>query len=85
MPIWLRPNTNGNLNEMKYILDTVKRNNYEYAEFMIHSSEFMPGGGPKHQGESEVNKLFEDIESLFKYAKSIGYEGYTFETWEGSK
>lgn len=85
IPIWLRPNTNRNLNEMKYILDTINKNEYEYAEFMIHSSEFMPGGGPKHQGKQEVDKLFEDIENLFIYAKSIGYEGCTFETWEGRK
>lgn len=84
-PIWLRPNTNQNLNEMKHILDRILKNNEEYAEFMIHSSEFMPGGGPKHQGEDEIFKLFETMDLLFKYAYDKGFRGCTFDTWEGRK
>lgn len=84
-PIWLRPNTNENLNEMKNILDRIIKEDKEYAEFMIHSSEFMPGGGPKHQGEDEVCKLFETMDLLFKYAYDIGFRGYTFDTWEGRR
>lgn len=84
-PIWLRPNTNENINEMKNILNRIIKNGDEYAEFMIHSSEFMPGGGPKHQGETEVMKLFETMDELFKYAYEKGFRGYTFDTWEGRK
>lgn len=80
--IWLRPNTNHNINEMKYLLRKIKKENLGYAEFMIHSSEFMPGGGPKHQGKAEVDQLFRDMESLFAYANELGFEGHTFETWE---
>lgn len=83
--LWLRPNTNGNLNEMKYLLKRIKKENLEYAEFMIHSSEFMPGGGPKHQGDEAVEKLFYNMEELFKYATKLGYVGATFNTWESSK
>lgn len=85
MPIWLRPNTNQNLNEMKNILDRIIKENKEYAEFMIHSSEFMPGGGPKHQGEQDVLKLFETMDELFEYAYDSGFRGYTFDTWEKQK
>lgn len=84
-PIWLRPNTNENLNEMKNILDRIIKEDKGYAEFMIHSSEFMPGGGPRHQGEAEVSKLFETMDLLFKYAYDKGFRGYTFDTWERSK
>lgn len=84
-PIWLRPNTNQNLNEMKYILDRIVKEDKKYAEFMIHSSEFMPGGGPRHQGEEDIIKLFETIEALFKYAYERGFRGYTFDTWEGKR
>lgn len=79
--LWLRPNTDGNLNEMKYVLDSVK-NTAGYAEFMIHSSELMPGGGPHHQGKEEVDRLFKIVESLFAYAVSNGYVGHTFDSWE---
>lgn len=70
---------------MKNILNRIIKNGDEYAEFMIHSSEFMPGGGPKHQGETEVMKLFETMDKLFKYAYEKGFRGYTFDTWEGRK
>lgn len=80
-PIWLRPNTDGNLNEMKYILKQISRDG-EYAEFMIHSSELMPGGGPHHQGKAEVDRMFDNIEKLFKFANELGFKGHTFESWE---
>ena len=82
--VWLRPNTDGNLNEMKYILKQIAKNG-EFAEFMIHSSELMPGGGPRHQGEDEVNRMFDNMEKLFDYAKGLGFKGYTFEGWEKEK
>lgn len=79
--LWLRPNTSGNINEMKYLLRNISKNG-EYAEFMIHSSELMPGGGPRHQGEAEVKVLFDTMDKLFKYAVELGFRGYTFDTWE---
>ena len=80
--IWLRPNSDNNLNEMKYILDTAVRNDVEYVEFMIHSSELMPGGSPNFKTEDSIAELFNRIDKLFSYAKSIGFEGETFDTWE---
>ena len=70
---------------MKHILDRIVKEDKKYAEFMIHSSEFMPGGGPRHQGEEDIIKLFETIEALFKYAYERGFRGYTFDTWEGKR
>lgn len=80
--LWLRPNTGSNLNQMKHVLRKIKDEELGYAEFMIHSSELMPGGGPKHQGAAEVDLLFGNMEKLFQYAKQLGYEGHTFDTWE---
>ncbi len=79
--IWVRPNL-GNLNQIKYALKVADQNDEEYVEFMIHSSELMPGGGPNHDSENEIEILFENIEKFFEYAKGMGYTGYTFETWE---
>lgn len=72
--IWLRP-TGTNLVEMKYIVDYAwKRLNY--VEFMIHSSELMPGGSPTFKSQKEINKMYKDIESLFEYAMEK-YRGIT--------
>lgn len=80
--IWLRPNSDNNLNEMKYILDKVKQTNEEYVEFMIHSSELMPGGSPSFVSNATIEELYSRMDMLFEYAKQSGYEGYTFKTWE---
>ena len=82
--LWVRPNVD-NLNEMKYALRTVHRLNEEYAEFMIHSSELMPGGGPQHVGEVEIRKMFDTMEQFFIYAKELGYGGFTFDKWEQAR
>lgn len=70
--IWLRPN-GSNLEKMKYI---VRSNKKDYVMFMIHSSEFMPGGSPNFRTEKDIEKLYSDMESLFEYA-SKNYEGIT--------
>ena len=83
--IWLRPNSDNNLNDMKYILKEVIDKDYEFVEFMIHSSEFMPGGSRNFPTSASVEKLFDCMDKLFSYAKTIGYEGYTFQSWERKK
>ena len=80
--IWLRPNSDNNLNEMKYILDKAIENDEEYVEFMIHSSELMPGGSPNFTSEEAIEELYTRMNSLFEYAIQRGYRGYTFNTWE---
>lgn len=40
---------------MKYILQRVMDSDEEYAEFMIHSSELMPGGSPSFRTETNIN------------------------------
>lgn len=83
--IWLRPNHLGNLAEMKYILQRVMDSDEEYAEFMIHSSELMPGGSPSFRTEADINRMLNMVERLFLYANKVGFKGYTFETWESYK
>ena len=36
-----------------------------YAQFMIHSSELMPGGSPTFRGTDDIQKLYDDLEALF--------------------
>lgn len=59
---WLRPGR-GNLASL---LRLVKAEvDAPYLEFMIHSSEFMPGGSPYFPAAADVDGLFADLETLF--------------------
>ena len=60
--VWLRPN-GVNLNEMLYIVK--KTGNRDYIEFMLHSSELMPGGSPSFRTERSIEKLYSDLSCLF--------------------
>ena len=64
---WLRPN-GSNLASMKNILDRAADESRPCVEFMIHSSEFMPGGSPYFPTEPAVEGLYRDIEQLFEHA-----------------
>ena len=64
--IWLRPNGN-NLENMLWLSDDVYRSSSQYLMFMLHSSEFMPGGSPTFDTPEKVEKLYQDLEVLFKH------------------
>lgn len=36
-----------------------------HLEFMLHSSELMPGGSPNFQSASDIDRLYEGLEALF--------------------
>ena len=38
-----------------------------HIEFMLHSSEFMPGGSPTFRDEAAIDALYDDLEQLFAY------------------
>ncbi len=43
-------------------------------EFMLHSSEFMPGGSPTFKDEAAIEGLYQDLEVLFSWLsdKTVG-------------
>lgn len=65
---WLRPNGR-NLESMLGLLDRAAAHGC-YAEFMLHSSEFMPGGSPTFPAERDVERLFEHLAILFERAEA---------------
>ena len=75
--IWLRPNGR-NLEEMLYIVEHTKKRGY--IEFMLHSSELMPGGSPTFKTKQSIEKLYSDLEILFseivKIRKGISLTEY---------
>lgn len=71
----LRPNGN-NLNEMIWLEKHIAQSTSEYIMFMLHSSEFMPGGSPTFKDEAAIEGLYEQLEKLFDLV-SIDFEGET--------
>jgi hypothetical protein len=73
--IWLRPNGR-NLSEMMLLIDHVRKSESGYIMFMLHSSELMPGGSPAFRTADSIEKLFQDIKTVFKKI-SGGFTGKT--------
>jgi len=65
---WLRPGFS-TLRRMLGIVDRAVRERRSYAEFIIHSSELMPGGSPNFPRERDVERLFADMEQVFSYSQ----------------
>lgn len=65
--IWLRPNGK-NLSAMLSLLPRACSLRRPCVEFMLHSSELMPGGSPCFQEKQDIEKLYGDLEVLFEVA-----------------
>ena len=72
---WLRPNGR-NGQTLPRMLDDVRGAGRDYAEFMLHSSEFMPGGSPTFRSAGSIERLYDDLERLFSHA-SKSFAGLT--------
>ena len=66
-PRWLRP-TGKNIQAMIHILNAAVFHNRPYVEFMLHSSELMPGGSPTFKDGQSIESLYADLEILFSLA-----------------
>ena len=64
---WLRPNGR-NRGQMIRLLDEVADAGQGHAEFMLHSSEFMPGGSPRFPNKRSIERLYQDLEAVFEAA-----------------
>lgn len=64
--IWLRPNGK-NKKDLFWIVNEVIKSNEQYMEFMLHSSELMPGGSPTFRNSSDIEVLYKNMEELFQY------------------
>ncbi|MBF0182211.1 MAG: deacetylase [Magnetococcales bacterium] len=64
---WLRPIGRGN-GAMLAVLRGILARGEPYAEFMLHSSELMPGGSPTFPDQAAIERLYADLERLFAFA-----------------
>lgn len=63
---WLRPK-GGNAQQMIEVAQKSLAQGHSHIEFMLHSSEFMPGGSPTFRTEQDINGLYNDLETLFNF------------------
>ena len=79
--VWLRP-AGQSTHELKSLIRRVYQDSdIDYLEFMIHSNELMPGGSPYFKTKSYIENLFNQIESIFKYVTTLGYQGITLKEY----
>lgn len=74
--LWFRPAI-CTVKEMKKHLDERTLIGLDYAEFMIHSSELMPGGSPYFKDTHSIEKEYKVIKEVFEYAVENGFQGVT--------
>jgi hypothetical protein len=65
---WLRPSSH-NGRRLLRIVRRVIADGSAYAEFMLHSSELMPGGSPRMRSSADVERLYRHLERLFQYVQ----------------
>ena len=67
-PTWLCPTPlqeSRNLNLMLTLAQQARVDGASHVEFMVHSSELMPGGSPAFRTESDIDRLYAHLEMLF--------------------
>ncbi|MCL2310020.1 MAG: deacetylase [Proteobacteria bacterium] len=65
--VWLRPRGGNVVAMQKLATRVLAEPGADYLEFMLHSSEFMPGGSPTFQTAAHIEKLYADLETLFSW------------------
>ena len=55
-----------NLNAMLQLARAARADAVAHLEFMLHSSELMPGGSPTFKDASDIERLYEHLEMLFE-------------------
>ncbi len=64
---WFRPNGR-NRKSLIRMLELAFKQNHSYVEFILHSSELMPGGSPRFPTARSIENLYKDLGCVFEYA-----------------
>lgn len=80
--MWLRP-TGRNAKDMQSVLQQAGHDGKDYVQFMLHSSEFMPGGSPTFNTATKIETLYVHLEKLFASAVE-GFSGGTLSEYAQS-
>ena len=63
----LRAPLDRNLRAMLQVARGARSDRAAHMEFMLHSSELMPGGSPTFRNASDIDRLYEHLEILFEH------------------
>ena len=66
--LWLRPRGGNRADMLALLRMAAATEQWPHVEFMLHSSEFMPGGSPTFANEDAIERLYEDMEAVFEAA-----------------
>jgi len=80
---WLRP-TGKNLDTMLSVVDWAVDRKAPVVEFMLHSSEFMPGGSPTFDSNEKIEVLYAHLKRLFAHLSARGVQGRTLSEFRAS-
>ena len=83
--VWLRP-IPGSAALMQALTKRVHQEDCSnYLEFMVHSSELMPGGSPYFKTREDIENMYLVIEHYFKYISELGYKGRLLQDFSDNK
>ena len=83
--LWLRP-IRLHSDEMKFLTRCVENDGKsDYVEFMIHSSELMPGGSIYFKDVDAVEMLYKKMSDFFSWISQRGYGGVTLKEYAESQ
>lgn len=68
--IWLRPDGRNDRKLVELVREVVASGS-NYVEFMLHSSEFMPGCSPRFPTATHIEALYDNLEELFSESSRI--------------
>lgn len=74
---WLRIFQSSKIGDWPAIYQAAVRNKLPVLEFMIHSSELMPGGSPYAKNKAEIENIYYQLEEMFKIYKNRQAAGVT--------
>ena len=78
--MWLRPYRKS-LSDMLFLSQAIKKEGENYLEFMIHSSELMPGGSPYFKSDDEIEILYSIMRQYFQWVAKEGYKGISLSSY----
>ncbi len=68
-------------NDLEAIILSAKKNNLPVIEFMIHSSELMPGGSKYGENPADIEKIYKNLEELFFLVNKHKIKGLTLKEY----
>jgi hypothetical protein len=71
---WFRC-SRGNIKSILKMLEGELASNGKYVEFMLHSSELMPGCSPTYTTQSDIDNLHGDLNEVFSLLSKAGVNG----------